>query len=405
MLDINAIRDLFPTLKQKVNDCKLIYLDNGATTHKPKIVIERLDKFYKEENSNIHRGVHYLSQLASEKYENARSCLKNYINASLDEEIIFTKGTTDSINIVANSYKDILAKGDEIIVSELEHHSNIVPWQICCNATGAKLKVIPVKNNGELDIAKFQELLTEKTKLVAITHISNVLGTINPIKKIIDLAHQKNAVVLVDGAQASGHTKVDVIDLDVDFYCFSAHKMYGPTGIGLLYGKKNILSQLSVYQTGGGMVDVVSFKETTYADLPYKFEAGTPNIAGAIAWESAIDFISNIGLKNIQEHEDYLLSYATKKLNEITDLKIHGESEHQAGIISFTVNNIHPYDIGMILNNFGIAVRTGHHCAQPLITKLNVPGTIRISFGIYNTKEDVKQCVEAIKKALILLKK
>ncbi len=405
MLDVNAIRDLFPTLKQKVNDCKLIYLDNGATTHKPKIVIERLDKFYKEENSNIHRGVHYLSQLASEKYENARGSLKSYINASLDEEIIFTKGTTDSINIVANSYKDILAKGDEIIVSELEHHSNIVPWQICCNTTGAKLKVIPVKNNGELDIAKFQALLTEKTKLVAITHISNVLGTINPIRKIIDLAHQKNAVVLVDGAQASGHTKVDVIDLDVDFYCFSAHKMYGPTGIGLLYGKKNILSQLSVYQTGGGMVDVVSFKETTYADLPYKFEAGTPNIAGAIAWESAIDFISNIGLKNIQEHEDYLLSYAIKKLNEITDLKIHGESEHQAGIISFTANNIHPYDIGMILNNFGIAVRTGHHCAQPLITKLNVPGTVRISFGIYNTKEDVKQCVEAIKKALILLKK
>ncbi|MEC7646492.1 MAG: cysteine desulfurase [Bacteroidota bacterium] len=405
MLDVKTIRQLFPTLNQKVNDCELIYLDNGATTHKPKIVLERLEKFYKEENSNIHRGVHYLSQLASEKYELARGCLKNYINASLDEEIIFTKGTTESINLVANSYKEILAKGDEIIVSELEHHSNIVPWQICCNVTGAKLKVIPVKNNGELDIAKFEALLTEKTKLVAITHISNVLGTINPIKKIIDLAHQKNAVVLVDGAQASGHTKVDVIDLDVDFYCFSAHKMYGPTGIGLLYGKKNILSQLSVYQTGGGMVDVVSFKETTYADLPYKFEAGTPNIAGAIAWESAIDFISNIGLKNIQEHEDYLLSYATKKLNEITGLKIHGEAEHQAGIISFTVNNIHPYDIGMILNNFGIAVRTGHHCAQPLITKLNVPGTVRISFGIYNTKEEVEQCVEAIKKALILLKK
>ena len=405
MLDVNAIRDLFPTLKQKVNDCELIYLDNGATTHKPKIVIERLDKFYKEENSNIHRGVHYLSQLASEKYENARSCLKNYINASLDEEIIFTKGTTESINIIANSYKEILTKDDEIIVSELEHHSNIVPWQICCNVTGAKLKVIPIKNNGELDIAKFEALLTEKTKLVAITHISNVLGTISPVKKIIDLAHQKNAVVLVDGAQASGHTKVDVIDLDVDFYCFSAHKMYGPTGIGLLYGKKNILSQLSVYQTGGGMVDVVSFKETTYADLPYKFEAGTPNIAGAIAWESAIDFISNIGLKNIQEHEDYLLSYATEKLNKITGLKIHGEAERQAGIISFTVNNIHPYDIGMILNNFGIAVRTGHHCAQPLITKLNVPGTVRISFGIYNTKEEVEQCVEAIKKALILLKK
>ena len=265
MLDVNSIRDLFPTLKQKVNDCELIYLDNGATTHKPKIVLERLDKFYKEENSNIHRGVHYLSQLASEKYENVRSSLKSYINASLDEEIIFTKGTTESINLVANSYKEILTKDDEIIVSELEHHSNIVPWQTCCNVTGAKLKVTPIKNNGELDIEKFEDLLTNKTKLVAITHISNVLGTVNPIKKMIDLAHQKNAVVLVDGAQASGHTKIDVVSLDADFYCFSAHKMYGPTGIGLLYGKKNILSQLSVYQTGGGMVDIVSFKETTYA--------------------------------------------------------------------------------------------------------------------------------------------
>ena len=403
MFDVSKIRELFPILKKRINGHKLVYFDNGASTQKVQSVIETLTKYYKSENANVHRGVHFLSGLATDKFEETRVAIQKFIGAKFAHEIIFTKGTTDAINIVANGYKSVLKKGDEIILSELEHHSNIVPWQLCCEASGAKIKVIPVKENGELDIDSFQKLLSSRTKLVCISHISNTLGTINPIKKIIKTSQKIGARVLIDGAQAVSHTQLNMQDLGADFYCFSAHKMCGPTGVGVLYGKEDILNQLPVYQGGGEMIKDVDFNKTTYANLPHKFEAGTPNIAGVIALKPAIDFISSIGFKDILTHENDILNYATNKLMEIEGLKIIGTSKRKTNIISFIIDNIHHYDIGLILDKMGVAIRTGHHCTQPLMKKLNISGTARISLAIYNTKEEINQCVAAIKKAKKML--
>ena len=403
MFDINRTRKQFPILNKKVNNNNLIYFDNGATTQKPKVVIDELSNYYKNENANIHRGVHFLSGLATDKFEHTRMVVKKFIGAKHTHEIIFTKGTTDSINLIANGYRSLLKKGDEIIVSELEHHSNIVPWQICCEITGANLKVIPLLDNGEIDMSSLEDLLSEKTKLIAFSHVSNSLGTIMPIDYIIKKAHEYGAKVLVDGAQAASHIPLNMQNLNADFYVFSAHKMYGPTGVGVLYGKEKNLIDFPVYQGGGEMIKEVSFKGSTYAALPHKFEAGTPNIAGVIAFKNALDFISELGVLNIQKHEEELLKYATLKILNIKGLKIYGTSKNKTGIISFNIEGLHPYDIGVILDKFGVAVRTGHHCTQPVMERFNIPGTVRISFAVYNTKEEIDFCIEAIKKAKKML--
>lgn len=403
MFDISKIRDQFPILKRDVNGKNLVYFDNGASTQKPLAVIEAVNNYYRDENSNVHRGVHFLSDLATDKFEESRESIRQFIGAKYSHEIIFTKGTTDSINLVANGFRSLLNKGDEIIISELEHHSNIVPWQMCCEYSGASLKVIPLKDNGELDMKEFENLLSENAKVVAISHLSNALGTINPIKEIIEKSHQAGAKVLIDGAQAASHIALNMQELNVDLYCFSAHKMYGPTGVGVLYGKEEILNQLPPCQGGGEMIKEVSFKGTTFADLPHKFEAGTPNIAGVIAFKSAIDFIAELGLDTISEYENNLLEYATAEILKIEGVKIYGTSNHKSGIISFNINKIHPYDIGVLLDKMGIAIRTGHHCAQPIMEKFNVPGTARISLAIYNTKEEIDICMNAIKKAKEML--
>ncbi len=403
MINISKIRSLFPILNQKVNGNDLVYFDNAATTQKPNTVIDILEDYYKNNNSNVHRGVHYLSGLATDRFEETRKAVKKYINAQHVHEIIFTKGTTDSINLIASCFRSILNNGDEIIISELEHHSNIVPWQLCCEQSGAKLKVIPLKEDGELDITKFEALLSSKTKLVAVSHVSNSLGTINPVKKIIDLSHAVGAKVFIDGAQAAAHIAIDVFSLDVDFYCFSAHKLYGPTGVGVLYGKEKELNLLPPYQGGGEMIQEVSFSKTTYACLPHKFEAGTPNIAGVIAFKKSLEFITDIGLINIAKYEDDLLNYATSEILKIEGVKIYGESDNKTGIISFNIFNIHHYDIGVLLDKMGIAIRTGHHCTQPVMKKFNVPGTARISLAVYNTKKEIDVCITAIKKAKKML--
>ena len=403
MFDISKIRDQFPILKRDVNGKNLVYFDNGASTQKPLAVIDAVNNYYRDENSNVHRGVHFLSDLATDKFEESRESIRQFIGAKYSHEIIFTKGTTDSINLVANGFRSLLSKGDEIIISELEHHSNIVPWQMCCEYSGASLKVIPLKDNGELDMMEFENLLSENTKVVAISHLSNALGTINPTKEIIEKSHQAGAKVLIDGAQAASHIELNMQELNVDLYCFSAHKMYGPTGVGVLYGKEEILNQLPPYQGGGEMIKEVSFKGTTFADLPHKFEAGTPNIAGVIAFKSAIDFIAELGLDTISEYENNLLEYATTEILKIEGVKIYGTSNHKSGIISFNIDKIHPYDIGVLLDKMGIAIRTGHHCAQPIMEKFNVPGTARISLAIYNTKEEIDICMNAIKKAKEML--
>ena len=403
IINSSKIRDQFPILSRKVNGHDLVYFDNGATTQKPQLVINAETNYYKNENSNIHRGVHFLSELATDRFEQTRNTIQTFINAKYNHEIIFTKGTTESINLVANGFRSLLKKGDEIIISEMEHHSNIVPWQICCEISGAKLKVISILDNGELDLKVFENLLNRNTKLVSIAHISNALGTINPIAKIIKLSHGFGAKVLIDGAQAASHIKLDVQELDSDFYCFSAHKMYGPTGVGIIYAKEDLLNVLPPYQGGGEMIKEVSFEKTSYADLPYKFEAGTPNIAGVIAFKSAIDFILELGLKNIAIHENELLQYATSEILKIEGIKLFGTSENKSGIISFNIDNIHSYDIGVILDKMGIAIRTGHHCTQPLMSKYNIPGTARLSFGVYNTKHEVDICITAIKKAKMML--
>ena len=403
MLDVSKIRSQFPILSRKVNGQNLVYFDNGATTQKPQIVIDAESKYYANQNSNVHRGVHFLSTLATDKFEESRSTIQNFIGAKNKHEIIFTKGTTDSINLVANGFKTFLNKGDEIIISEQEHHSNIVPWQICCEQSGSNLKVIPILDNGEMDMDFFYNLLSEKTKLVAVSHISNALGTINNIEKIIEKSHSVGAKVLIDGAQAASHISLNMQKLDADFYCFSAHKMFGPTGVGVLYGKEDILNALPPYQSGGEMIKEVSFSGTTYADLPHKFEAGTPNISGVVAFKSAIDFISNLEVNKIAKYEEELLQYATSELLKIEGVRIYGTSKNKSAIISFNLEGLHPYDIGMIVDKMGIAIRTGHHCAQPIMERFNIPGTVRISLAVYNTKEEIDLCVNAIKKAKIML--
>jgi cysteine desulfurase/selenocysteine lyase len=403
MLDISKIREQFPILKRKVNEQDLIYFDNGATTQKPKSVIEAESNYYQNENSNVHRGVHFLSGLATDKFEATRNTIQNFINAKHSHEIIFTKGTTDSINIVASGYRTLLNKGDEIIISELEHHSNIVPWQMCCEQSGATLKVIPLLDNGSLDMIAFENLLSENTKLVAVSHISNTLGTINPIEEIIEKAQAVGAKVMIDGAQAAAHIPINMQSLGADFYCFSAHKLYGPTGVGVLYGKEDALNELPPYQGGGEMIKEVSFKKTTYACLPHKFEAGTPNIAGVVAFKAAIEFITGLGLSNIAKYEEELLQYATEEVLKIEGLKIYGTAENKSGIISFNISELHPYDIGMIVDKMGIAIRTGHHCTQPIMERFNIPGTARISLAVYNTKDEIDVCIKAIKKAKMML--
>ena len=401
--NIDSIRKDFPILNTSINGNKLIYLDNAATSQTPNCVINSISDYYKNLNSNIHRGVHSLSQMATEKYEDTRKKFKSHFNAKSSSEIIFTSGTTHSINLVSSGFSKFLNIDDEIIVSQLEHHSNIVPWQMLCEKTGAKMKVIPMNNIGELDLNEFSKMLSAKTKVVFVNHVSNALGTVNDIEEIIRLSHSVGAAVLIDGAQAVPHFNVDVTKLDVDFYVCSAHKFCGPTGVGILYGKEEWLNKLPPYQGGGEMIDEVSFEKTTYSELPNKFEAGTPNIAGVIASGIALDYINNIGLSNIKDYEDHLLNYATEKLLEIEGLKIYGESKDKTSVISFNIKNIHPYDIGSLIDNLGIAVRTGHHCAQPIMDFFNIPGTIRVSFCFYNTTREIDTLVDALKKASTML--
>lgn len=403
MFDVQKVRADFPILSQKVNGKPLVYFDNGATSQKPQVVIDAISKYYSEINANIHRGVHTLSQLATDAYEVSRNTIQNHINAKHNHEIIFTSGTTFGINLVANGFASLLKAGDEVMVSALEHHSNIVPWQFLCEKTGAKLVVIPMNEKGELILSEFDKLLSEKTKIVTVNHISNALGTVNPIEYIIKKAHGVGAAVLIDGAQATPHLRPDVQALDCDFYVFSGHKVCGPTGVGILYGKEEWLRKLPPYQGGGEMIAEVTFEKTTYADLPHKFEAGTPNIEGGIVLGTAIDYMNSIGFDNIAAYEQELLDYGTKRLQEIEGLTIYGTSENKASVISFNIEGIHPYDIGTIIDKLGIAVRTGHHCAQPIMNFFNIPGTIRASFAFYNTKEEIDIFVEAVKKAQMML--
>ena len=403
MLDINKIRADFPILSQKVNGKPLVYFDNGATSQKPQVVIDAISKYYQEINANIHRGVHTLSQLATDAYEISRAKLQHHINAKFAHEVLFTSGTTFGINLVANGFASILKPGDEVLVSALEHHSNIVPWQMLCEKTGATLRVIPINQDGELIMSEYDKLLSDKTKIVTVNHISNALGTVNPIKYMIDKAHEVGAAILIDGAQAVPHLKPDVQELDCDFYVFSGHKMCGPTGTGILYGKEAWLNKLPPYQGGGEMIKEVTFEKTTYAELPHKFEAGTPNIAGGIVLGTAVDYMNAVGFENIQQQELELLEYGTKRLLEIEGLKIFGNAKEKTSVISFNIEGIHPYDIGTIIDKLGIAVRTGHHCAQPIMNFFCIPGTIRASFAFYNTKEEIDSMVAAVIKAQIML--
>ena len=403
VLDIQSIRKDFPVLNREVNGKPLVYFDNAATSQTPKQVIQSIVDYYENYNANIHRGVHTLSQEATEAYEKARHTLQAHLNAARPEEVILTSGTTHSINIVASGFASLLKEGDELLVSAMEHHSNIVPWQMACEKSGAQLKVIPMNKKGELEMDVFDKLLSERTRLVFCNHVSNALGTINPIEEIIAKAHAVGAAVLIDGAQAAPHFKVDVQHLNVDFYTLSAHKVCGPTGIGLLYGKRSWLEKLPPYQGGGEMIAEVSFEKTTYADLPHKFEAGTPNIAGGIAFGAAIDYMNQIGFEAIAAYEEELLVYATDQLKQIEGIEFIGEAKNKASVISFNLRGIHPYDVGSILDKLGIAVRTGHHCAQPVMQHFNVPGTVRASFAFYNTKEEIDIFVEGVKTAQRML--
>ncbi len=399
--DVNRIREDFPILKKKVHDKNLVYLDNAATTQKPTYVIDRVNKYYTTMNANIHRGVHALSQEATEAFEGARIQIKRFINAIGKNQIIFTRGTTEAINLVASSYGKVNVKeGDEIIISHMEHHSNIVPWQMLCKEKNARLRVIPIYDNGELIYEEFEKLVNEKTKLISIVYVSNSLGTINPVKKIIDYAHQFNVPVLVDAAQAVNHIKVDVQDLDCDFLAFSGHKIYGPTGIGALYGKVELLEAMPPYQGGGDMISKVTFDETTYNELPHKFEAGTPDIAGAIGLGAAIEYLSKIGIENIKNHETSLLEYATEQIVDVPGLRIIGKAKEKTSVISFVFENIHPHDIGTFLDFEGVAIRTGHHCTQPIMQRFKIPATSRASFAMYNTKEEVDVLVNGLKKII-----
>lgn len=396
---INDIRNEFPILERKVHNKDLVYLDNAATTQKPRQVIEAITKYYEEYNSNIHRGVHFLSQIATNAYEESRDYIKNFIGAAHREEIIFTRGTTEAINLLAHSFgKAFIKEGDEVLISEMEHHSNIVPWQMLCEDRKAILRVIPMNDKGEIIMEEYENLLSSRTKILAITHISNALGTINPIKEIIEKAHAYDVKVMIDGAQAVAHEKVNVSELDCDFYCFSAHKVYGPMGIGAIYGKKELLEKMPPYQGGGEMIANVSFEKSTYNELPFKFEAGTPNVGGAIAFKSALEYLEAIGLDAIKKHEHQLLSYATAEMEKLEDIIIYGKAKNKAALISFLIKDIHPFDAGTMIDQMGIALRTGHHCAQPIMDKFQIPGTIRASFAMYNSMEEVDAFIAALKK-------
>ena len=402
-MDIEKIRKDFPILSRKIKGNDLIYFDNAATSQTPIQVINKISEYYSKYNSNIHRGVHFLSQEATSEYELVREKIKNHFNIAKKKEVIFTSGTTHGINLVASGYSNILQKGDEIIVSNLEHHSNIVPLQMLAEKTSSILKVIPMNLSGDLDLKAYKKLLNNKTKLVFVNHVSNSLGTINPIKEIIEEAHIYDAKVLIDGAQSAPHIKTDLIDLNADFYVTSAHKLCGPTGIGFLYGKEMLLNELPPYQGGGEMISEVTFEKTSYADLPHKFEAGTPNISGVIAFGAALDYLNGIGLKEIENYENELLKYATKKLKEVKGLRIFGEAKNKISVISFNIESIHPYDLGSILDKMGIAVRTGQHCAQPVMDFYQIPGTVRVSFSFYNTKKEIDFLILAINKAIKML--
>jgi len=402
-MDVVKIRKDFPILSRKIKGNELIYFDNAATSQTPIQVINKISEYYSNYNSNIHRGVHFLSQEATSEYELVRKKIKNHFNIGKKKEVIFTSGTTHGINLIASGYSNILKKGDEIIVSNLEHHSNIVPLQMLAEKTGSILKVIPMNLSGDLDLKAYEKLLNNKTKLVFVNHVSNSLGTINPIKEIIKEAHTYDARVLIDGAQSAPHIKTDLIDLNADFYVTSAHKLCGPTGVGFLYGKETLLNELPPYQGGGEMISEVTFEKTLYADLPHKFEAGTPNISGVIAFGAALDYINEIGLKEIENYENELLEYATKKLKKIKGLRIFGEAKNKISVISFNVGSIHPYDLGSILDKMGIAVRTGQHCAQPVMDYYEIPGTVRVSFSFYNTKKEIDFLILAINKAIKML--
>ena len=400
VFDINKIRADFPVLTRKVHGLPLVYLDNAATSHKPIQFIETLDRYYREYNSNIHRGVHTLSEEATAAYENARQKIRRFINASTDKEIILTSGTTESINLVAQSFgRSTLKAGDEIILSQLEHHSNIVPWQILCEQTGAVIKVVPINDAGELELEQYERLLGPRTRLVAINHISNALGTINPVRKIIELAHSYQAKVLIDGAQAVAHCVVDVQALDCDFYCFSGHKLFGPTGTGVLYGKRALLEAMPPWKGGGDMIRTVTFEKTTYNELPYKFEAGTPHIAGVIGLGAAIDYVNTIGIQAISDYETGLLEYATAAASTVKGMKIIGTARHKASILSFVMDGIHPHDLGTILDHHGVAIRTGHHCAMPVMDRYAIPATARASLAMYNTREEVDKFIMAVNAA------
>lgn len=405
-LDVNKIREEFPVLHQQVNGKPLIYFDNAATAQKPARVINKLTEYYQQYNANIHRGIHTLAEKATQAYEATRESARQFINASSIEEIIFTRGVTESINLVASTYgRKFIGQGDEIVISALEHHSNIVPWQMLCEEKGAQLKVIPVSENGEIDIEAYSGLLSARTRMVAVNHASNSLGTINPIKEIIQLAHERNAVVLIDGAQAAAHLPINVQYLDADFYCLSSHKMYGPTGVGVLYGKKDLLEKMPPYMGGGEMIKEVTFGKTTYNSLPYKFEAGTPNIADVIAFREAIGFVNDLGKDNITHHEHDLLLYATEKISSIPGLRIIGTASEKVSVVSFVIDGIHPFDIGQMLDARGIAVRTGHHCTQPLMDRFGIEGTVRASFAVYNTKEEIDALMEGLKRVVNFLSK
>lgn len=403
--DVDRIREDFPILKQQVHGRPLVYFDSAATSQKPQAVIDAINRYYAEQNANVHRGVHYLSQLATREYEDARVKIQRFINAAESHEIIYTRGATDSINLVALSYgRKFVHEGDEIIISALEHHSNIVPWQMLCELTGARLRVIPINDAGELLMDEFAEMLNTRVKMVAVSHLSNALGTINPIKRIIELAHSRDIPVLIDGAQAAPHLKVDVRELDCDFYAFSGHKMCGPTGIGVLYGKSHWLESMPPVIGGGDMIASVSFEKTTYNVLPYKFEAGTPHIEGCVGLGAAIDYLSEIGLDRIAAYEHELLDYATEVVGAITGVKIIGTAREKSSVLSFTLDNIHPHDVGTILDDQGIAIRAGHHCAQPVMKRFNVPATARASFAFYNTKREIDALAEGLQNVIEVLK-
>ena len=403
--DVAAIRRQFPVLERKVKGKNLVYFDNAATAQKPQVVIDALVRYYHQYNANIHRGIHSLAEEATAAFEATRDTVKEFINARHREEIIFTRGVTEGINLVAATYgRQNIKEGDEIIISGMEHHSNIVPWQILCLEKKAVLKVIPVDDNGELVMSEFEELITPQTKIVSIVHASNSLGTINPVKDIIDIAHQHNIVVLVDGAQSSVHLNIDVQEMDCDFFVISSHKVYGPTGVGVLYGKKEVLEEMPPYMGGGEMIKEVTFDKTTYNELPYKFEAGTPNIADTVAFKAALDFVTEVGKENIRKHEEALTKYAMEQLSGIDGVRLIGTAKHKTSVVSFIVDGVHPQDMGILLDNYGIAVRTGHHCCQPLMNRFEIPGTIRASFAMYNTKEEVDELVKGVAKAIGMLK-